>query len=304
MADKKILASAAFIAGGAFLLWKSSKGNEETTETTDATLELAKAQAEATQKPIVEQTTAETSAEDTEELDFWKWGEYIADYVLSSRGYTIDSENEIVLSADETADIKNAMELKAQADAKAEGLTMTEEQRELAMQGLNAMLKRYNVKFTEKEATEMTDAQAELLKAQAEATQKPIVNYNILTITDVNKDTYIKSFKAGYSTMDFLVLDADYDLVAFETSNNAGINLSGIKPSDSLGSFVNGQKIVLLGARGPYYNNVRLSQEGANRHEAYSFSNYIYSYMKQPNESAMAYYEFMHYNGTWFSKTY
>ena len=287
MADKKILASAAFIAGGAFLLWKSSKGNEETTETTDATLELAKAQAEATQKPIVEQTTAETSAEDTEELDFWKWGEYIADYVLSSRGYTIDSENEIVLSADETADIKNAMELKAQADAKAEGLTMTEEQRELAMQGLNAMLKRYNVKFTEKEAT-----------------QKPIVNYNILTITDANKDTYIKSFKAGYSTMDFLVLDADYDLVAFETSNNAGINLSGIKPSDSLGSFVNGQKIVLLGSRGPYYNNVRLSQEGANQHEAYSFSNYIYSYMKQPNESARAFYEFMHYNGTWFSKTY
>lgn len=287
MADKKILASAAFIAGGAFLLWKSSKGNEETTETTDATLELAKAQAEATQKPIVEQTTAETSAEDTEELDFWKWGEYIADYVLSSRGYTIDSETEIVLSADETADIKNAMELKAQADARAEGLTMTEEQRELAMQGLNAMLKRYNVKFTEKEAT-----------------QKPIVNYNILTITDANKDTYIKSFKAGYSTMDFLVLDADYDLVAFETSNNAGINLSGIKPSDSLGSFVNGQKIVLLGSRGPYYNNVRLSQEGANQHEAYSFSNYIYSYMKQPNESARAFYEFMHYNGTWFSKTY
>lgn len=28
--------------------------------------------------------------------------------------------------------------------------------------------------------------------------------------------------------MSFLVLDADYDLVAFETSNNAGINLSGI----------------------------------------------------------------------------
>lgn len=293
MADKKILASAAFIAGGAFLLWKSSKSKEETTEMTDVQLELAKAQAEATQKPIVEEPTSETSIENSEEattpeeLDFWKWGEYIADYVLSSRGYTIDSENEIVLSADETADIKNAMELKAQADAKAEGLTMTEEQRELAMQGLNAMLKRYNVKFTEKEAT-----------------QKPIVNYNILTITDANKDTYIKSFKAGYSTMDFLVLDADYDLVAFETSNNAGINLSGIKPSDSLGSFVNGQKIVLLGSRGPYYNNVRLSQEGANQHEAYSFSNYIYSYMKQPNESARAFYEFMHYNGTWFSKTY
>lgn len=295
MADKKILASAAFIAGGAYLLWKSSKGNEETTETTDA-LELAKAQAEATQKPIVEEPTAETSIENSEEattpeeLDFWKWGEYIADYVLSSRGYTIDSENEIVLSADETADIKNAMELKAQADTKAESLTLTDEQRELAMQGLNAMLKRYNVKFTE--------------KAETEATAKPTANYSILTITDANKDTYIKSFKAGYSTMDFLVLDADYDLVAFETSNNAGINLSGIKPSDSLGSFVNGQKIVLLGSRGPYYNNVRLSQEGANQHESYSFSNYIYSYMKQPNESARAYYEFMHYNGTWFSKTY
>ncbi len=293
MADKKFIASAAFIAGGAFLLWKSSKGKEETT-----------------QKPIVEEPTAETLIENSEEttnleeLDFCKWGEYIADYVLSSRGYTIDSEKEIVLSAKETTDVKNAMELKAQADAKAEGLTMTEEQRELAMQGLTAMLKRYNVTFTEEEATEMTDAQTELLKAQAEATQKPIVNYNILTITDANKDTYIQSFKAGYSTMSFLVLDADYDLVVFETSNNAGINLSGIKPSDSLGSFVNGQKIVLLGGRGPYYNNVRLSQEGANQNEAYSFSNYIYSYMKQPNESAKAFYEFMHYNGTWFSKTY
>lgn len=131
-----------------------------------------------------------------------------------------------------------------------------------------------------------------------------IAEYSILTITDANKDTYLKSFEAGYGTMQYLVLDKDYDLVSFETSNNAEINLSGIKPSDSLGSFFNSQRIVLVGGRAPYYSNVRLSQEGANRHESYSFSNYIYSYMGQPCESKQAFYEFMYYNGAWFSKSY
>ncbi len=185
MADKKLIASAAFIASGAFLLWKSAKGEETTKETTAPQLEPLTAQAE---------TNEETS-------------------------------------------------------------------------------------------------------------EKPMTNYAILTITDANKETYIKSFTAGYSTMNFLVLDADYDLVVFETSDNASINLSGIKPSDSLGSFVNGQRIVLLGAD-PYCYNVRLSQEGANQAEPYAFSRYIYGYMSQPNASSGAYYEFMHYNGTWFSKTY
>jgi hypothetical protein len=329
MADKKLIASATLIAGGAYLLWQSSKSKEETktteettttpqasvalptSETTDSTKE--------TTETTTETTTSETSVETpTEELDFEKWGERVADYVLSSRGYTIDGETWTLLSSSETNDLQNAIELKAEADAKAEGIeSLTDEQRELALKGVKAMFVRYKVSTCLEETITKTDGSkiVEEVQKAAVANQPQKVaysasvstlspTYSILTITDANKDTYIKSFKAGYSTMQYLVLDKDYDLVSFETSNNAEINLSGIKPSDSLGSFFNGQRIVLVGGRGPYYSNVRLSQEGANQHESNSFSNYIYSYMGQPCESKQAFYEFMYYNGTWFSKSY
>lgn len=327
MADKKLIASATLIAGGAYLLWQSSKSKEETktteesTTTPQASVALPTSETTDSTKETTETTTGTTTSETsvetpTEELDFEKWGERVADYVLSSRGYTIDGDTVTVLTKSETADIKNAMELKAKADAKAEGIeSLTDEQRELALKGVRTMLKRYLVNLYTGEAEvnpnaknttiEIATLEAQPQKAAYSATVSTLSpTYSILTITDANKDTYIKSFKAGYGNMQYLVLDKDYDLVSFETSNNAEINLSGIKPSDSLGSFFNGQRIVLVGGRGPYYSNVSLSQEGANQHESYSFSNYIYSYMGQPCASKQAFYEFMYYNGTWFSKSY
>lgn len=144
-----------------------------------------------------------------------------------------------------------------------------------------------------------------LLSSKAD---KSSVERSVLEITDDNKDTYIQKSSDGtqYGAETFLFLDKEYDLVVFNTSTNTSISLSGIRPLGDLTEFSQGYIVTLVGgdAEG---NNVRLSEAGRVHGYRYSFAEYLYAHHGgQPyaQSGQCLFFQFMHYNGTWFSKSY
>ncbi len=142
-----------------------------------------------------------------------------------------------------------------------------------------------------------------LLSSKAD---KSAVERSILEITDDNKDTYIQKFKDDLNVGEerYIVIDKEYDTIVFATSNNSTISsISGIRPTDELGSFSQGYITTIIGADGNQCN-VYLSQAGQEQGRPYSFSKYLYAHMGLEQHSVGGFYQFMHYNGTWFSKSY
>ena len=144
-----------------------------------------------------------------------------------------------------------------------------------------------------------------LLSSKAD---KSAVEKSVLEITDDNKATYIQKSSDGtqYGAETFLFLDKEYDLVVFNTSTNTSISLSGIRPLGDLTEFSQGYIVTLVGgdAEG---NNVRLSEAGRVHGYKYSFAEYLYAHHGgQPyaQSGQCLFFQFMHYNGTWFSKSY
>ena len=144
-----------------------------------------------------------------------------------------------------------------------------------------------------------------LLSSKAD---KSAVERNVLVITDDNKSTYIQkpTDDLKYGAEPYLFLDKEYDLVVFNTSENRTIYINGIRPTTELGDFSQGYIVTLVGGDSKG-NNVRLSQAGQYQGRPYSFMEYMYVHHggQQNVESGLGmFYQFMHYNGTWFSKSY
>lgn len=144
-----------------------------------------------------------------------------------------------------------------------------------------------------------------LLSSKAD---KSAVEKSVLEITDDNKDTYIQKSSDGtqYGAETFLFLDKEYDLVVFNTSTNTSISLSGIRPLGDLTEFSQGYIVTLVGgdAEG---NNVMLSEAGREHGYKYSFAKYLYAHhggITYARSGQCLFFQFMHYNGTWFSKSY
>ncbi len=140
-------------------------------------------------------------------------------------------------------------------------------------------------------------------KADVSSVQK-----RILEITDDNKATYIQSSNDGtnYGKETYLYLDNEYDLVIFNTSNNTSIRLNGIRPLGDLADFSQGYIVTLVGGDS-VGDNVRLSEAGRSLGFKYSFANYLYVHhggQSYAQSGQCLFYQFMHYNGTWFSKSY
>ncbi len=142
-----------------------------------------------------------------------------------------------------------------------------------------------------------------LLSSKAD---KSSVERSVLEITDDNKATYIQKFKDNLNVGEesYIVIDKEYDTIVFATSaNNTISGISGIRPTDELGGFSKGHIISIIGAD-DNEDNINLSQAGQEQGRPYSFSKYLYIHNGGEYKSQGGFYQFMHYNGTWFSKSY
>lgn len=142
-----------------------------------------------------------------------------------------------------------------------------------------------------------------LLSSKAD---KSSVERSVLEITDDNKATYIQKFKDNLNVGEesYIVIDKEYDTIVFATSaNNTISGISGIRPTDELGGFSKGHIISIIGAD-DNEDNINLSQAGQEQGRPYSFSKYLYTHNGSEHKSQGGFYQFMHYNGTWFSKSY
>ncbi len=142
-----------------------------------------------------------------------------------------------------------------------------------------------------------------LLSSKAD---KSSVERSVLEITDDNKATYIQKFKDNLNVGEesYIVIDKEYDTIVFATSaNNTISGISGIRPTDELGGFSKGHIISIIGAD-DNEDNINLSQAGQEQGRPYSFSKYLYTHNGGEYKSQGGFYQFMHYNGTWFSKSY
>lgn len=290
----QIFAGAATCCLGIYFLYKHNKRGQDTnTEGASAALpntadddEMAKADPEAASSDYVEgeeELSEEAQALDTrmkriiiaakQAMEQW-----IEDF--KTGGHNVDN-----LSQDEKNEIQDGMDAYIVKALDAEGYAaedLTESEKEAVSQIISECLSLYTNFYKEVAAQHTT-------------------RNKILVINDSNRAEYIQKFKVNKVDYNFLVLDAEYDVVAFTWSGAQNENIAGIRPKEGM-EFTNGYVVKLIGNGDQYNKNVRLSEGAAGAQ--YGFARYTYQHQQQPNNSVAAFYEFMYYNRNWYSKTY